>query len=678
MLLGLLLALFGVFLGASRPGAWETLSGPASGQYYNLLVRGFQKGQLSLDREVPTALAQMPDPYDPVLNRPLREASPPLHDLSYYHRRLYLYFGVTPAVVVFWPFALLTGHYVPQSVATLLFCCLGLLAGVGALSDFRRRFFAQTALWILVAAVAGFALATGLPILLARSDVYEVAISAGFAFTMVAIWGLVRSAEEGRRAEVWLSVAGIAFGLAVGARPLLLFGSVALAIPLLAPMPAKRRLRLASCAVIPLGLIGLGLMWYNCARFGSVLEFGQRFQLSSTREATAHLFSWRYFVTNLRAYFVGWPRIGLGFPFVRKAAVADLPAGYLPLEDPYALVTGFPFLCLAACLPFALPAGATALRRGVRIVAVIFAINAALLCVYFFSCSRYEVEFAPSLGLLAGLGLLAVEARSLALPAPRWILRIAWLMALAYSVTFGLLAAVNRWGEAQSDYALVLSRLGRPTEATAVLEHVVRAAPGIPEAHANLGMELARAGLVVDAQSQFEAALRIDPLNFEAASNAADALVQLGRFNEAIGAYRRAIALRPADASLHTRLAFVFLRLGQARDALEEDRLAAELAQSSVGPRLSYGLALAEAGDMAGAAAQFAKAVALDESAEEAHSDLGTALASLGQLDASVVQFRAALRLNPRDETVRSNLIEALTRLGRYHEARIEQDRTAH
>jgi hypothetical protein len=54
---------------AAHSGIWESLSPDAAGTYYNLLVRGFQAGQLSLKKDVPPGLADLSDPYDPTVER---------------------------------------------------------------------------------------------------------------------------------------------------------------------------------------------------------------------------------------------------------------------------------------------------------------------------------------------------------------------------------------------------------------------------------------------------------------------------------------------------------------------------------------------------------------------------------------------------------------------------------
>ncbi len=116
---GLVCTLVIVILAWSAEPAFLALFHPkAEDSYYNLLVQGFRAGQLNVKREAPPGLAQSADPYDPALNaRYQLDAG----DMSYYQGKLYLYFGVTPAVVLFWPYVVLTGHYLSDKAAVVIF-----------------------------------------------------------------------------------------------------------------------------------------------------------------------------------------------------------------------------------------------------------------------------------------------------------------------------------------------------------------------------------------------------------------------------------------------------------------------------------------------------------------------------------------------------------------------------
>ena len=67
-------------------------------RYYNLLADAFRAGQTSLLVTPSPELLALPNPYDPAQNAALR-----LHDATLYRGRYYLYFGPTPALVLFLP-----------------------------------------------------------------------------------------------------------------------------------------------------------------------------------------------------------------------------------------------------------------------------------------------------------------------------------------------------------------------------------------------------------------------------------------------------------------------------------------------------------------------------------------------------------------------------------------------
>ncbi len=218
----------------AESGLLELLSPNAAGTYYNLLVQGFRVGHLSLEKEVPPGLAQLPDPYDSTANAPYWYLPYLLHDLSYYEGRLYLYFGVTPALILFWPYVTLTGHYLFHRQATLIFCTVGFLASTGLLCALWRRYFAGVGVGVITACALALGLATGLSVLLSQADVNQVAISCGYMLTMLALGAIWRALHEPGTA---VSVAGngkcdVRAGR--GSPALLLFGAIILVVPVIA------------------------------------------------------------------------------------------------------------------------------------------------------------------------------------------------------------------------------------------------------------------------------------------------------------------------------------------------------------------------------------------------------------------------------------------------------------
>jgi hypothetical protein len=222
----------GAYAYMSLPGDWDKFGQQnAADSPYNLLVQGFRSGQLSLKKEVPVGLVQLADPYDPIANKVYRGLQYRLHDLCYYKGRVYMYHGVTPALILFWPFVALTGQYLSNRLAVIIFCAIGFLASVDLLCVVWRRYFAQVSIWVVAACTIALGLAAGQMAQLSQAGFYQVAHTCGYMLTMLALGGIWRTLHEPGQEWRWLAAASAAYGLAVGARPNLLFGAVALLVP---------------------------------------------------------------------------------------------------------------------------------------------------------------------------------------------------------------------------------------------------------------------------------------------------------------------------------------------------------------------------------------------------------------------------------------------------------------
>ncbi len=405
----------------------------AGDAYCNLLVKGFQAGQLNLKIDVPPGLAQAADPYDPAVH-----SRYPVLDMSYYHGKLYLYYGVTPVLVLFWPYAALTGHYLPQKDAAVIFCLVGFLASAAVFWSLWRRHFGQVSVFAVAAGTLGLGLATGLPFLMARCDVYEVCISCGYAFSMLALAAIWQALHEPRQGW-WLAAASLAYGLAVAARPSLLFGGVILFVPVVKAWREHRRIwPLLLAAMTPVVLIGLGLMLYNSLRFDQPFEFGWRYALSGDRSSTVRPFSPRWLWFHLRVYFLAVAGWSSRFPFVRDISLSAVPAGHGRMEHPFGVLTNVPLVWLALVpalvsrmvRPLRPERGArerSALGGFVAAVAVLFGTSAIVVSCFFSASFRYEVEFLPALVLLAAVGILSGERALVSCqPHGRGVARCGW------------------------------------------------------------------------------------------------------------------------------------------------------------------------------------------------------------------------------------------------------------
>ena len=631
----------GVYACMSLPGDWEKFGMQnVADSSYNLLVQGFRAGQLSLKKEVPVGLTQLADPSDPAANEIYR-FSPPylLHDLCYYNGRLFLYHGVTPALILFWPYTALTGAYLSHQQAVTIFCVIGFLAGVGLLRAVWRRCFAEVSVGVVMACTVALGLATGVLAQLTQASFYQVARTCGYMLTILALGGIWCALHEPERRWRWLAAASATYGLAAGARPNLLFGAVALLVPVAQAWRGRRPVwALLAAAIVPITLIGLGLMLYNELRFDNPLEFGVRYQLSLEQQFRHQAFSPRFLWLNFRVYFLEPARWGTHFPFVRGGPVPPLPSGYTQVTRPFGVLANIPLTWLALAAPLAWRGrsgqAGSILRWFAAAVALLFAACALTLGLFCASNFDYELDFLPWLLLLAVMGVLGLERALARTPEsgladrPVWqrVVRCGWGVLLAFSVAFNLLATAGHYGEAHAIRADELEIAGRQQEAIKQHQQALQIEPENARAHNNLGYELLQAGKIEEAIAHFEQAVRINPDYVEAHCNLGIALAQTGRIEEAVAHFKQALRTNPDYAEAYNDLGITLKREGKIEEAV----------------------------------AHYEQALRINPDLVTTHYNLGLALETLGRRPEAIKHYQQALKLRPDFAPAKN----ALTRLG--------------
>ena len=373
---------------------------------YNLQAEGFRHGHLNMEVEPNPALLALPDPYDPVANAPYR-----IHDLTLWHGKYYLYFGVAPVLLVFLPFRLLTGFYVTEPTTVALFTSLGLLMAALLLRGVRRRWFPASppVLFLSLVAVLGF----GCPAVYLDQmpQFYQVPISCAYAFGMGALFCIARAlGSPGRPTSRWLPAAGTCMGITLASRP-----NYIMAMPLLL-VPAwwcvrpeggwsagwSRWQRPAAAVFGPVAAVGMALLAYNLLRFGNPFEFGMRYQLAGQSFVDFTPLAPRYFPSHFSIY--TWKKLWWlpFFPFIESEP-----------EVPFGIIRYMPvvWLGLLAFWGRRNPGGDD--RSGqvalAGAIAWLAAANLAMDSFFFFAPElRYVTDFAPAFILLGAMGAMQV------------------------------------------------------------------------------------------------------------------------------------------------------------------------------------------------------------------------------------------------------------------------------
>jgi hypothetical protein len=554
---------------------------PAAEEPYNQVVEGFRSGHLWMAKEAPPALAAAANPY--AFSAYRGYLAPPwrLIDLSYYRGHLYAYFGVTPAVILFWPWRALVGAPLHQAWAVLLFSIVGYAVSVGLAVSAWRRYFPGATPWAPAAAALVLGSATTLPVFLVRPGLYEVSISCGFMLVMLSLAALWNSWHGAEAKAAWLAAASLAYGLAVGARPTLLFGAVILLVPAWTAFVSHRRgfpappwPRILAAATLPIAAVGAGLAWYNAARFGNPLQFGHDYQLSGNDVFGKPSFGLEFLWDNVRLYFLAPLRWHTGFPYVWKPVLPMLSPNHLPVEFFFGTLVNLPVLLAAALL--LTPRAGTGFGEISRVALVLFAVTALPICLYAGATSRYLVDFLPALALVAAMGFVGVEASATQKTTEVAALRGVMRAALAYSVAVGWLLAValGMFYRGAEEGTRLLAE-GKIDEASVVYGRVCLINPDFKgPAELAVGTALVNGGRAAEGEGFLVSAIKHAPLDGAAHYALGQALLAQGRLKEAEAAFGTATALDPLDAAAEADLGVAIYRQGRIREAIGHEKAA--------------------------------------------------------------------------------------------------------
>jgi hypothetical protein len=456
---------------------------------YGALADAFAHGQLSLRDPPPAGLLDLVNPYDPMANGAFRGSG--LHDLTLWHDKLYVYWGPVPALLLV-PFQLV-GVWLPQNLVTVGFGFGALVFSVLTLRFLVGRFLPATPAWALWAGMISLGLCNVVPFTLRRPAQYEIAIDGALCFGFLGLW-LLCTGWFGQRPSVRrLAAASLAIGLAVGCRPTAgLYALVPLTLVVGAwrsgrwPVAGHGGLRPSTTTITalaaPLAVCAALLLAYNAARFGTPLEFGQKYQLSAFDQTHRALGELSYLAPGLFYYLVLPPRLLATFPFLGLGPPRypwGLPAGYTGVEMTAGVLPMIPLLAGLVLLPFTARRWDPGLRRIAGAMVATAALTIVLLAFMIWGTTqRYEADFVSLLLIPALLVWYTALVRARRRGWPRWLAVAAGSAALLWGGVAGLAASFRGYTDGLAAYHPQLYRAF--VDAFSPLSRVVASAKGGP------------------------------------------------------------------------------------------------------------------------------------------------------------------------------------------------------
>lgn len=192
---------------------------------------------------------------------------------------------------------------------------------------------------------------------------------------------------------------------------------------------------------------------------------------------------------------------------------------------------------------------------------------------------------------------------------------------------------------------------GRPDQAQALLEPLVKKAANDAEAWFLLGLARGQTANLTGAEQAFRRCVKLRADAFAAWDNLGLALLQQGKMEEVERAFRRSIKLNPANPIPHVGLGQLYRVRGELQKSVNELQAALRIDPQQANTHHQLALSLRAANQIPQAIDHIRKATELNPNAVEAWHTLGELSRSQTDFEGALNAFQRALQIHPQAET---------------------------
>jgi protein O-GlcNAc transferase len=214
-----------------------------------------------------------------------------------------------------------------------------------------------------------------------------------------------------------------------------------------------------------------------------------------------------------------------------------------------------------------------------------------------------------------------------------------------------------RFGDAYTNFALLLLLQGREREAAEILQAGIGHVPGHGPLYRFLGDALVKLKRFGEALAAYEQAARMLPQVADVRFNMGAMLAELGRCAEAEAAFRAAVALAPEDWDAYEHLAEMMARQERTADAVAVLQQVAARQPQRAKTHYQLGNTLRNIHRVDEAIAAYERCLQITPEDHLALANLALAYRDQARLEESVALHRRALELAPEAAAVHSSLI---------------------
>lgn len=317
-------------------------------QYYRL-AEAMLDGHFYLNDTPPASLIMLDNPYDPDMRRTVLSNNGDSFkwDTAYRNGRYYVYFGIVPCLMYYLPLKAmgieLSNKYFIMAVVSII-----IIFGYLLMYEINRRWFKNISFLAHLMLSIIFVNSTGIILATRAMDLYHVPIMAAMMFLILTMYFWIKAlpeTEKGTLKGKYLTIGSVTMALVAGCRPQLLLMAF-ISVPLFWDYVFKKRTLFSKTSVgktvgfmLPFVIFGAFMMFYNYARFGSVFDFGQNYNLT-VMDMTAEHFNIEKIPLGLFTYFLQLPGTSVIFPYIHYAGTYTQFMGNYVREE----VTGGMFI----------------------------------------------------------------------------------------------------------------------------------------------------------------------------------------------------------------------------------------------------------------------------------------------------------------------------------------------
>jgi hypothetical protein len=349
------------------------------------------------------------------------ETSSSLTDTLIIDQKQYFYSGPLPALLRL-PSMILFKKGIPTGAMIIIFCAGTITFFMLILDelippDKKKSIVVVKSTFVVVFTFNGFSL-----VMVSIPSYHNEAISAAMFFFITALYLLIKVHKQRYRINIWSAFFfGLAISFCAGSRISYILAFVVLGSILLAGMlrnsrhiPTSEIIRSLTLILTPVFVSAGSLLWYNYARFGNVLDFGMKFQLSLYQDYMLQhgIFRYDHFPFNFWSFFFRLPEYIPEFPYL------TMPAYILKIQSvgpmPYFLLNGNELAVSIFCLmPIMLLSFAPLVGGRFKshaemtiylIILTLFAVQVVVISLSLAAIARYYYDFLALMMMMAFAG----------------------------------------------------------------------------------------------------------------------------------------------------------------------------------------------------------------------------------------------------------------------------------